>query len=345
MDIRSNIRSYNVRVNLAKFPIPENITLQFVNETITQKGYVAKTDYSEEFEQIKNEILRDLIDLRKKIHKDLNKVKYSEITDKKEELLSDINTLEKDIKDYIAQIQELNNNDDDFFQQKSMELNSFNSKIEEMNNKLDIIKARVAQLWLNSIVEHNKEYGPDAAAIWKLATSKFTEGLEYISENGYLVNKISDLNNKDLETFVRTKVKEQYKQNESRGIILRDDSTLAKSIMESAVIKNFINNNIFKIVKNNRLEDTSLKFDLKRGTNNYLSLNYVYIKNIYLDSNDILHMTIFDTVDYNYGENLVKIPRKIQEAGLLENYYIIINISIPLHNAKYVREYLKKHNK
>ncbi|MBR6098265.1 hypothetical protein IKP85_00800 [bacterium] len=56
-------------------------------------------------------------------------------------------------------------------------------------------------------------------------------------------------------------------------------------------------------------------------------------------------MTIFDTVDYNFGEKLVKIPRKIQEAGLLENYYIIVNISIPLQNAKHVREYLKKHNK
>ena len=102
---------------------------------------------------------------------------------------------------------------------------------------------------------------------------------------------------------------------------------MAKSIVKSATIKNFINNNIFKIVKNNRLDDTSLKFNIWRGTNNYLALNYAYIKNIYLDSNDVLHMTIFDTVDYNFGEKLVKIPRKIQEAGLLENYYIIISIS------------------
>ena len=70
----------------------------------------------------------------------MDNVKYSEIINKKDELLSDINTLEKDIKDYIAQIQEVNNNDDDFFQQKSMELDSFNSKIEEMNNKLAQIK-------------------------------------------------------------------------------------------------------------------------------------------------------------------------------------------------------------
>ena len=56
-------------------------------------------------------------------------------------------------------------------------------------------------------------------------------------------------------------------------------------------------------------------------------------------------MTIFDTVDYNFGEKLVKIPRKIQEAGLLENYYIIVYISIPLPNAKHVRKYIEEHHK
>ncbi|MEE3350103.1 MAG: toxin glutamine deamidase domain-containing protein [Candidatus Gastranaerophilaceae bacterium] len=152
MDIRSNIRSFNTRVNLAKFPIPKNITLQFINNTVIKKGYVAKTDYSEDFEQIKNEILRDLIDLRKKIHKDLDKVKYSEIVNKKEELLNDIKTLETDVKNYIEQIRGLNNNDDDFFQQKSMELSSFNSKITEINDKLAQIKKHYGILNKDSLL-------------------------------------------------------------------------------------------------------------------------------------------------------------------------------------------------
>ncbi len=42
---------------------------------------------------------------------------------------------------------------------------------------------------------------------------------------------------------------------------------------------------------------------------------------------------------------LIKIPRKIQEAGLLENYYIIVYISIPLPNAKHVRKYIEEHHK
>ncbi|MEE3349845.1 MAG: hypothetical protein VZR09_07380 [Candidatus Gastranaerophilaceae bacterium] len=321
-----------------------------VEEISIVEGAVAKLyGYRDEkfnLEIDAKEILGDLSVIRKKIHEELDIVGYSEIIEKKEKLLSDIQALEIEVNRYIDRLPELGRfSDEELFQQKSIELIHFRTNVTNLNNELAIVKARFGQLWLNGLVENNKDFGPDAAAIWKLATSKFTDGLEYISENGYLVNKISDLYNKDLETFVRTKVKEQYKQNESRGIILKDDSTLAKSIMKSAIIKNFINNNIFKIVKNNRLEDTSLKFDIKRGTNNYLALNYAYIKNIYLDSNDILHMTIFDTVDYNYGEKLVKIPRKIQEACLLENYYIIVNVSIPLPNAKYAREHLKKHNK
>ena len=321
-----------------------------VEEISIVEGAVAKLyGYRDEkfnLEIDAKEILGDLSVIRKKIHEELDIVGYSEIIEKKEKLLSDIQALEIEVNRYIDRLPELGRfSDEELFQQKSIELIHFRTNVTNLNNELAIVKARFGQLWLNGLVGNNKDFGPDAAAIWKLATSKFTDGLEYISENGYLVNKISDLNNKDLETFVRTKVKEQYKQNESRGIILKDDSTLAKSIMKSAIIKNFINNNIFKIVKNNRLEDTSLKFDIKRGTNNYLALNYAYIKNIYLDSNDILHMTIFDTVDYNYGEKLVKIPRKIQEACLLENYYIIVNVSIPLPNAKYAREHLKKHNK
>ena len=321
-----------------------------VEEISIVEGSVAKLyGYRDEkfnLEIDAKEILGDLSVIKKKIHEELDNVKYSEIIEKKEKLLSDIQSLEIEVNRYIDRLPELGRfSDEELFQQKSIELIHFRSNVTNFNNELAIVKARFGQLWLNGLVENNKDFGPDAAAIWKLATSKFTDGLEYISENGYLVNKISDLNNKDLETFVRTKVKEQYKQNESRGIILKDDSTLAKSIVKSATIKNFINNNIFKIVKNNRLDDTSLKFNIWRGTNNYLALNYAYIKNIYLDSNDVLHMTIFDTVDYNFGEKLVKIPRKIQEAGLLENYYIIVNISIPLQNAKHVREYLKKHNK
>ena len=281
-----------------------------VEEISIVEGNVAKLyGYRDEkfnLEIDAKEILGDLSVIRKKIHEELDNVGYSEIIEKKEKLLSDIQSLEIEVNRYIDRLPELGRfSDEELFQQKSIEFIHFRSNVTNFNNELAIVKARFGQLWLNGLVE----------------------------------------NNKDLETFGRAKVKEQYKQNESRGIILKDDSTLAKSIMKSAIIKNFINNNIFKIVKNNGFEDTTLKFDIKRGTNNYLALNYAYIKNIYLDSNDVLHMTIFDTVDYNFGEKLVKIPRKIQEAGLLENYYIIVYISIPLQNAKHVREYLKKHNK
>ena len=217
-----------------------------VEEISIVEGAVAKLyGYRDEkfnLEIDAKEILGDLSVIRKKIHEELDIVGYSEIIEKKEKLLSDIQALEIEVNRYIDRLPELGRfSDEELFQQKSIELIHFRTNVTNLNNELAIVKARFGQLWLNGLVGNNKDFGPDAAAIWKLATSKFTDGLEYISENGYLVNKISDLYNKDLETFVRTKVKEQYKQNESRGIILKDDSTLAKSIMKSAIIKNFIN--------------------------------------------------------------------------------------------------------
>lgn len=336
MDIDYLIESFNTRVNLAKFPIPENITLQFINNTVIKKGYVAKTDYSEELKKLEKEILKDLKDIRKKIHKDLDNVKYSEIINKKEELLSDINALEKDVKDYIAQIQEVNNNDDDFFQQKSMELILLSAKRKEYYDQAEYLRLRALQLkWDEKVTNYEYILGAeDAGAIWLLASSKFTEGLNYIKNNGSIINRISDLQDNELENIIRQKLNNQIiKNGNTRGIILNEDSSLASSIISSSRFWTFIRNNVRTLEKNRKLPNTSINFHiLNSNINNHLAIHRADIVDINLDNNNIIHLKIVDTVDYNFGEKEVEELRELQENGFIENYYIIVKIAVPLAN-------------
>ena len=46
--------------------------------------------------------------------------------------------------------------------------------------------------------------------------------------------------------------------------------------------------------------------------------------------NGILYATVLDTVDYNQMIFKVKLPRDLQEAGAIENYYVLIEIAEPV---------------
>ena len=57
-----------------------------------------------------------------------------------------------------------------------------------------------------------------------------------------------------------------------------------------------------------------------------------YNVRVNLDNNNIIHLKIVDTVDYNFGEKEVEELRELQENGFIENYYIIVKIAVPLAN-------------
>ena len=45
---------------------------------------------------------------------------------------------------------------------------------------------------------------------------------------------------------------------------------------------------------------------------------------------------MIDTIDYNTNDIKVKLPRDLQEAGAIENYYVLIEIAEPV--SKYFKE-------
>ena len=175
----------------------------------------------------------------------------------------------------------------------------------------------------------------NAGALWDISSSKFTSknGQKYIKENGTVIPKVSDLNNKNLERFIRRKLNEQINATESRGILFNTNSSLSKEIENDenflSRIQNYAKNN-----KNNLLFRRNSKNSTFGGFKNpdlHYALGNVDVINIHLDDMDNLWMLIVDTYDFNKGEKnpLVIIGRKLQEKGLIENYYSIIPVKIP----------------
>ena len=175
----------------------------------------------------------------------------------------------------------------------------------------------------------------NAGALWDISSSKITskDSQKYIKENGTVIPKVSDLNNKNLERFIRRKLKEQINTTESRGILFNTNSSLSKEIENDenflSRIQNYAKNN-----KNNllfRINPKNSTFGGFKNSDLHYALGNVDVINIHLDDMDILWMLIVDTYDFNKGETniLVKTGRELQDAGLIENYYSIIPVKIP----------------
>lgn len=308
-----------------------------VEEISIVEGSVAKLyGYRDEkfnLEIDAKEILGDLSVIKKKIHEELDNVKYSEIIEKKEKLLSDIQSLEIEVNRYIDRLPELGrHSDEELFQQKSFELIHLSTRRKELFDQAEYLRLKALQLKWDERVESNKALGEDAAAIWKLASSKFTEGLDYIKKNGYLLSSINELNNEELEAAMHKISEKQIKKSDAKVLVLNENSSLANHLSKDLEFIIFIRSNIDKLKKQKYIPNTSLNFDVRiqSTTNSHLALHKCDVKNIFLDENNFIHALIVDTVDYNFGEVEVKELNELQEAGFLENYIIIVNIVKPL---------------
>jgi len=333
-----------------------------VEEISIVEGSVAKLyGYRDEkfnLEIDAKEILGDLSVLKSRIDKDLNGIlfyikkywrkfsstilssqlddsTFQEIVNQKKKLLNCIQSLEIEVNRYIDCLSELDRySDEEFFQKKSFELIHLSTRRKELFDQAEYLRLKALQLKWDERVA-NYEYilnAEDAGAIWKLASSKFTEGLDYIKNNGYVVNEISDLNDKELEQFIRQKLKTQISQNKNiKGVVFNEDSSLSLSIVNSNRLWTFIRENIKKLEDKRTLPNSSLNFHFfNSNINDHLTIHRADIVDIHLDDNDIIHLKIIDTIDYNFGEKEVEELRELQENGFLENYYIIVKIAVPL---------------
>ena len=129
------------------------------------------------------------------------------------------------------------------------------------------------------------------------------------------------------EEQLRNQLHSQIQKQESRGIHLYSNSSLSKSLSNSLKFKSIINANKERL-RNGEIIPKISAF-LGWNWNNFLSINGCDILNVQV-KNGILYATVLDTVDYNPNDIKVKLPRDLQEAGAIENYYVLIGIAEPI---------------
>lgn len=285
-------------------------------------------EYKEEIKQLKlqaNELLGDTSVLREQIKQAIKESQSKEA----DSLESKLSRVEYEIYQLIDKIEALTRDTIDKYVIARVErqMDEFNNCIQQYSDKFKKLEKKT----INEAVNKLKEVGPDAVALYKLASSGFTQGTAYIKKNGKICDKIADLNNKKLEKAVITKVQAQLKRNDSRGIVLNKNSSLAQDIVKSVRFKSYINDNLEKLIKNKRLQDDNLTFWPigNANINIFGSVHRCSIINVRLE-NSIIRAEIIDTIDYNEGEITVATFRYLQETGQLENCYVVIELEIPL---------------
>lgn len=173
----------------------------------------------------------------------------------------------------------------------------------------------------------------DAIGLWHISSEKF-EGKtakEYIAKNGIIVEKISDLNNFELENFIRKKIKTQMHTKTSRGIIFHENSSLSKNIKKDKnfqkIVSEIVNKNINRLRLNYYIKTSIKNFESDNLKN---AIGQADIYNIHMDNWGNIYALVIDTYDFNADDDriLVLKGRKYQEKGLLENYYYIVTIKI-----------------
>ena len=137
-----------------------------------------------------------------------------------------------------------------------------------------------------------------------------------------------------MELFIREKLLKQIGTSETRGVLYNEHSSVSQAIKRENSFRTLISDKKEELLRNRRIDNTSLSFEQGNLRNAY---HYADIINIKLDSNDNLYALVVDTYDFNKGSKnpLVMLARHYQEKNKIENYYIITKIKI--HQSEWIR--------
>jgi len=187
------------------------------------------------------------------------------------------------------------------------------------------------QIILNAGAFILSDFFAEAAALWKLSSSKFQKGREYIEKNGKLLNSFAEIKEPIVCKTVLEKLKSQKINTNVRGIRLNADSSFAQKIIDTPAFKNYIRKNRYKFSPNTKLQNDSLDLLNWKSLDEYLAIHKTDIVDIYIDFHETFTAKIIDTYDFNPGERnpLVIAGNILQEANKIENYFVIIDIVVP----------------
>lgn len=168
---------------------------------------------------------------------------------------------------------------------------------------------------------------PDTSELWKASAYNFENSGKYIEENGYKVNSVSEFPHA-LQNFVSNKLYKQIGIPDAQGIVLKPDSSLSKSILQSNEFKKFLGNNIHKILAGQTVKG-SVNFTGKTDT--HYALGHADIIDVFMDSKGNIYAKVIDTYDFNKDDPffLVEWAHNLQDLNMLTNFFTINILFIP----------------
>ena len=195
-----------------------------------------------------------------------------------------------------------------------------------------IIKMIFNLIGKKHITKHNML---EAYNLYKIASPEFKYNKEYVEQNGYMFGSIKDFPDNKIQVDIRKVLKEeeiaeQIKLRDSKVIFLKDDSTLARAIINSNTFERFLNENRDNLIKNKRIPDTSITFE-SDDSDLYAAIHGCWFKNIHIDSNQNLQIRVEDLYDFNKRFTSVKavVGRYLQDTRMLIPFYLIVDLTIP----------------
>lgn len=170
----------------------------------------------------------------------------------------------------------------------------------------------------------------ESLSLWNLSFSKFTEARDYIEKNGEFYESIDNIEEENLRNFVKNKVKKQFQEKDSRGVVFNENSSLAEKINTSFALKKLIKNKKSELLPGASLPDTSLNFSVW-NFDLYNAIHRADIVDIHVDLNGDFTAKVIDTYDFNpHSWNpAVMAAGHFQKERKIENYFVVVKIKIP----------------
>lgn len=137
-----------------------------------------------------------------------------------------------------------------------------------------------------------------------------------------------------VRNIVKEKLIQQIGKDNAQGIFFNSTSTLAQGIGQSREFQEYIAEHIDKLNNGEIIESGSTYFG--SDLNLRLALGHADILFAQIHKEGYLSAIIMDTYDFNKSDPdwKVKIAYDVQDAGLLENYYLLILIIIPIQEIQ-----------
>ena len=186
------------------------------------------------------------------------------------------------------------------------------------------LNKNLLDLGINTVGRIQKQN--DAVNFWNIASQNLwkKQADDYIKGNGKFYKNMKDVIN-DFPQYkkqIQEKVKTQFKKDDVPGIVFHENSSVAKAIIKSEELNDFIYKNAAAL-KSGKEVTGSLGFNSDANLHNAFGKMDILSAKL---QGKYIEFILLDTYDFNPNETnpLVQMGYSTQKAGLLHPYFTIV---------------------